>query len=544
MNSSSNIATFLSVLADEQPENDAIIMAMGKGHYKKINYLELEQLSNQLALGFLELGIKKTTRVVVMVKPGVDFFSIIFALFKIGAVVVAVDPGLGMKNLGECLKEAEPTVFIGIPTAHLARSIFRWASKTLITNIIVGNKFISGKISLDAVLDRGKKSPGQLRLETRAEDMAAILFTSGSTGVPKGAVYTHGNFIAQVEVLRETYSIKPGEVDLATFPLFALFAPALGMTSIIPDMDFTHPGNVRPENIIEPINKFNATTMFGSPALLDRVGRYGELNHIKLTSLMRVLSAGAPVSYVILNRYQKLLQENVEIFTPYGATESLPVSSIGSREVLDETAALSRQGKGTCVGLPVANIEVAIIRILDEPIPNWDEALTLETNCIGEIIVKGPQVTSSYFNSFHSTELAKIYCNDGSFYHRMGDLGYLDERGRLWFCGRKSERVILKDRTLFTTQCEGVFNQHKDVIRSALVGIADGEFIKPVICFEKEKGVNQEILIDELSALALTSEHTAMIKDFLCHPGFPVDIRHNAKINRHTLSLWAGKQLR
>jgi acyl-CoA synthetase (AMP-forming)/AMP-acid ligase II len=540
----SNISSYLSILAVDQPDNDAVIMALGKGRYEKVSYLELEQLSNQLALGFLDLGVKKGTRVVVMVKPSLEFFSIVFALFKIGAVVVAVDPGMGMKNLGECLKEAEPTVFIGTPTAHLARSIFRWASKTLSLNIIVGNKFISGKISLDAVRERGEKSTGHIIIETTASDMAAILFTSGSTGVPKGAVYNHGNFIAQVEMLRETYDIKPGEIDLATFPLFALFAPALGMTSIIPIMDFTHPGNVNPENIIEPINKFKATTMFGSPALLDRVGRYGEINNVKLNSLNRVLSAGAPVSHAILNRYQKLLRDDVEIYTPYGATESLPVSSIGSKEVLNETGLLSDKGKGTCVGMPVSNIDVKIIKITDVPIPNWDDSLLVDTNTIGEIIVKGDQVTALYFNRFRSTELAKMYCSDGGFYHRMGDLGYLDETGRLWFCGRKSERVVLKEETLFTTQCEGVFNQHKYVKRTALVGITEGDHTKPVICIEAEKGIDHEALMNELSIQGNSFVHTRLIKDFLFHPGFPVDVRHNAKINRQSLSLWAGKQLR
>ena len=131
-------------------------------------------------------------------------------------------------------------------------------------------------------------------VETSEDDIAAILFTSGSTGVPKGAVYTHGNFLAQVELLKETYGIEPGEIDLPTFPLFALFDPALGMSAVIPEMDPTRPANVDPEKILGAIQRYGVTNTFGSPALLHRVGSYGAAHGVKLPTLRRVISAGAP----------------------------------------------------------------------------------------------------------------------------------------------------------------------------------------------------------------------------------------------------------
>jgi acyl-CoA synthetase (AMP-forming)/AMP-acid ligase II len=276
---------------------------------------------------------------------------------------------------------------------------------------------------------------------TASEETAAILFTSGSTGVPKGAVYSHGNFAAQVEALRELYTIQPGEIDLPTFPLFALFAPALGMTSVLPEMDFTRPAQVDPHKIIAAIQTFEITSMFGSPALLNRVSLYGREHGITLPSLQRVISAGAPVPATVLERFTTMLANGAQIFTPYGATEALPVCSIGSAEILGETRALTEQGQGICVGRPVAGIELEIITISDEPIIRWDDSLRLPASAIGEIAVKGAQVTSSYHNRPSSTALAKISDPRGGFYHRMGDLGYRDERGRIWFCGRKSHRV-------------------------------------------------------------------------------------------------------
>ena len=545
-----NIASHLPVMAEKQPDTYAVVK-QSKNKSKKesydvaYTYKQLDEASDLLANGLEAYGIKKGTRTVLMVKPGLDFFSLVFALFKLEAILIFVDPGMGIKNLGKCLQEAEPEAFIGITAAHLARLVLGWSKKTIHKTVLVGNNALLSPLftDLNKIKNLGKESKRKNN-DTKAEDIAAILFTSGSTGIPKGVVYTHANFTAQVGALKQLYNIQPGEIDLATFPLFALFSPALGMTSIIPEMDFTRPGSVDPVRIIDAITQYKCTTMFGSPALLNRVGKWSEHKDIKCPSLKRVLSAGAPVSTTVLQRYKKILNTDVQIFTPYGATESLPVSSIGSDEVINETAQLTAKGKGVCVGQPVVGLDVKIIKIDDAIISVWTDELELPINEIGEICVKGPQVTRSYFNRHKATALAKIRTDNG-FYHRMGDTGYLDERGRIWFCGRKSQRVITETETMFTICCEALFNTHPFIFRTALVAVKTEKTI-PVICVELEpehKSFNKKELRDELLALALESDLTKNIKHVLFHSGFPVDVRHNAKIGRESLAEWAADSI-
>jgi acyl-CoA synthetase (AMP-forming)/AMP-acid ligase II len=546
---SSNIASHLPTIAKLQP--DALAVAEQKNG-QQYTYRQLDDTSDLIAKGLQSVGISKGVRTVLMVTPGLDFFALVFALYKVGAVMVAIDPGIDTKQLGKCLTEAEPEAFIGIKKAHIARRVLGWARKTIKTNIIVDPGFMPKAFygrnikSLKQLKQSGTDYTGPAAIDTEADDTAAILFTSGSTGPPKGVIYSHANFNAQVVTLKNLYNIQPGEIDLSTFPLFALFGPAMGMASIVPDMDFTRPGNVDPEKIFSAIERYKVTTMFGSPALLNRIGRYGEQQRKKLPNMNRVLSAGAPVPARVMQRITDMLNNDAQVFTPYGATESLPVSSIGSDEVLGSTCQETEKGRGVCVGLPVENIDLKIVSITDDVVSDWRDDLILDRNIIGEIAVKGPQVTKAYYARQRATEMAKIIDADGDFYHRMGDTGYLDEQGRLWFCGRLTHRVITDKETLFTIPCEGIFNTHAKVFRTALVGVDNNGQTMPVICVELEqefKNENQGIITAELLKIGAQFEQTRNIQHVLFHPAFPVDIRHNAKIGREKLSVWAHQEI-
>lgn len=525
-----NIAAHLPTMAEKQPATPAVHFPYKHDKdkqplYQTYTYAELEQQSNRIAAGLESIGISRGVRTVLMVKPSLNFFALTFALFKVGAVPILIDPGMGVKNLKVCLAEAEPEAFIGIPKAQIARLLLGWGKGTVKIVLTVGRKLFWGGTTLERLIAPFAADHPFETVNPVCDEMAAILFTSGSTGVPKGAVYSHGNFMAQVDALRDVYQIQPGEIDLPTFPLFALFAPALGMTSVIPEMDFTRPDAVDPEKIIAAIKRFHVTTMFGSPALIRRVAVYGDEHKIQLSTLKRAISAGAPVPAVVLERFVKMLRPGVQVFTPYGATESLPVCSIGSETILSETRYATDKGEGVCVGLPVPGIRLEIIAINDDEILQWDDNLSLPDGEIGEIIVSGAQVTRSYYNRAESTRLAKISLSGSEFFHRMGDLGYRDDKGRIWFCGRKGHRVVTPTKTFFTIPCEAIFNTHPAVFRSALVGIGDGSVGKAVMCVELEeeqKNYDPEKLVIELQELGQKYLITNIFVIFLSIKNFPL----------------------
>ncbi len=492
---------------------------------------ELRGEVEELAAGLRGLGLSPGARAALLVPPGREFVALAFALFRAGLVPALIDPGIGPKSLGRCLEEAAPEVFIGSTKALAARAAFGWGRRS-IKHLVRAGGLWPGAISL-----AGLRRLGGGEVESVSRDPAAILFTSGSTGPSKGVVYTNEMFSMQLDLLRALFDIKPGDISVPTFPLFGLFDVALGQTVVIPSMDATRPADVDPREIVDCVNRHGAAQLFGSPALLDTVGRWGEKTGATLPSLKRVLSAGAPVSWRILKRFKKLLPPECPIYTPYGATEALPVALISSDEVLSETAGGSAQGKGTCVGKPVPGVEVDVIRITDEPIPAWSDTLRLPDGEIGELVARGAVVSREYWKRPPETALAKIGDR-----HRMGDLGWRDERGRLWFCGRKSQRVRTAEGTLFTVACEGVFNAHPRVKRSALVSVRR----TPVLCVELEPAARgqEDRVREELLALARQNERTKTIARVLFHPKFPVDIRHNAKIFREKLALWAERKVR
>ncbi len=535
---STNIASHIPAMAKLDPKRAAIV-AKVKSEWKTLTFGELDALSDSYARGLQQIGIKEGVRTVLLAPPSLEFFPLVFALFKVGAVIVMIDPGIGREAMLKCLEEVQPEAFIGIPAAQVARLLFRKPFKNVRAVVTIGPRLFWGGHTLADLKKLGGVAPFEMAVPTPGQT-AAILFTSGSTGIPKGAVYTHEIFDAQVRMIRDTYGITPGEIDLPTFPLFALFDPALGMTSVLPEMDFRSPAKADPAKLIEAITTHGCTMMFGSPALLDNLGRYGVEKGVKLQTIKRVLSAGAPVRVDVLERMTKLLPGTSQLFTPFGATESLPVASIGSHEVLAETAKDARAGRGVCVGKPVEGVHVRVIRISDEPIAEWSDSLLVPPGTIGEITVRGPVVTKEYFGRPVQTAAAKI--RDGEhIVHRMGDVGFLDERGRLWMCGRKGHRVQTAAKTWFSVPVEEVLNQHPAIKRTALVGVDQ----TPVILVERERTANigDDLLIKETRELAARHDVTKTLAHFHVFPGeFPVDKRHNAKIEREKLAVWAKEK--
>ena len=559
----------------------------GQLNYREIDFEALHQQSDAIAYALNAYGLKSGMKTVLMVTPSIEFFALTFALFKAGIIPILVDPGMGIKNLKQCFVESTPDAFIGIPKAHIARKLFGWGKasvKKLLTVTEAGSGFgadmfasLIGGMSLTKLLAR-YPVPQQVNfsfemVKLSDDDMSAILFTSGSTGTPKGVVYSHKMFEAQITALKEDYGITPGERDLATFPLFSLFGPALGMASIVPDMDASKPITANPDFIFAAIEKYQCTNLFANPALIEVLGQAGaadvsatkplaeasvkeivkpSVNKIvKLPSLKRVISAGAPATLPSIERFTQLLSDNVPVLTSYGATESLPLTKISSADLL-ATSHITDNGGGICVGSAVNGVEISIIAISEEVITVWSDELVLPANTIGEIVVKGDMVSHQYYHRASATAQAKI--SDGnSVRHRMGDLGYLDEAGLLWMCGRKSHRVETgsdsKIKTFFSIPCERIFNTHSSVKRSALVAVTIYQKSVPLLCVEltdeatQDENFDESVLFSALKGLALAHKQTAAISHFLIHEDFPVDIRHNAKIFREKLAVWAQDEL-
>lgn len=525
-----NIARHLDRMAAAQPSAPALKVPRGRTASGEIDYLSLSfaELLAEVDAWCARLkgrGVARGDRALVMVKPGLPLIASVFALFKIGAVPVIIDPGMGLRNFLSCVRRSRPRALVGIPLAQIASRVFMGSFRTVEVRMSVS----------DSHTARIAKPDGTTAEPATAEpgDLAAILFTSGSTGAPKGVCYEHGMFDAQVGLIRETYGIEPGEIDLPILPIFALFNPALGMTSIIPEIDPRHPAKADPAKIVQAIRQEKVTNSFGSPTLWRIVAEYCGREKIELPGLRRVLCAGAPVPADLWEASRTFLGPG-KLHSPYGATEALPVSTVSEGEVEAGST------RGACVGRAVRGVDVRIIPISDEPIATLAGIAELPLGSIGEIIVRGPVVTREYDALPEATAAAKIADPDrpGGVWHRMGDCGMLDESGRLWFLGRKAERVEAQGGTMFTEPCEQVFRAHPRARRCALIGVGS----QPALVVETIPSGTDDAaaLVAELRRLALGHAHTTPIRTFYFRADFPVDVRHNAKIHRLNLAKWAA----
>ncbi len=537
-----NITSYLSRNALRFPDKPAIL------HPQTISFKELDKEVDRFAAGLENHGITKGSRTILLVSAGPDFFVLCFALLRIGAVPIMIDPGMGTRAMIKALSNSDANAFIGVPKAHLLKYFYPDAFKKVNTWINTGNIRIPGSVKYSSLRTEVDFPGPQCHIEPN--DVAGIFFTSGSTGPPKGVIYHAKTMNAQVKLMEDHFKYGPDEIDLCTFPLLGLFVTCLGSSLVIADMDPLKPAELIPKKLINNINEYKCTQMFGSPMILNRLVSFSKNQTIKMNSLKRVISAGAPVPLELIDSFLKLIAPSATLHTPYGATEALPVSDITSTELLDQNEEEAAYSQGICIGYPLPGISIKIINIIDDPIPEWSNQIIAQKNEIGEIVVIGSSVTSEYHNNQYANSMAKIPDHsDNSIWHRMGDLGRQDSKGILWFYGRKNHRVVGSGRILYTIPVEAVFNRHPDVYRSALVGVTllGKHHQEAVICIQtrtKNKGFYLEKLKRDLLVMASENELTYDIKHILFHPDFPVDPRHNAKIFREKLAKWAERRIR
>ncbi|EDM25069.1 peptide synthase [Lentisphaera araneosa HTCC2155] len=548
--SNANIACRLEEQVDQQAHKRAVIELhkrdenSGGGIYKHLTFLQLEELSSKYARAFAESGITKGSRVLLGVKPGADLCALTFALFKVGAVPVFIDPGMGPKHLLNCVEQAKAEAIVGLPAVFVFKLFNCKAFEGVKIKWSLGFCPIIGVKNLKSVSFQEKFYPA---CQMEQSDVAALLFTSGSTGPAKGVVYTCKIFNFQLDIIKEQYEVATTDMDMSVFPLFALFAVCMGMPTVIPDMDTSKPAAADPEKILQIMEEQDVSFSFGSPAFWKVMADYCEENNHKLNSVRCLVMAGCSVEPDLHRRYlNNILKEGAEIYVPYGATESLPLTSMKGSEVLSFSAERSEAGDGTCVGKPMSGeYDVKIIKISDDAVEEWSNDIVLKPGEVGEIVNSGPITTHEYYNNSKGTKKSKIYDGD-KIWHRMGDLGYFDEQGYLWFCGRKNERVEIEQELLCTDKIENVLNLHKNVKRSALVPLNEKEaalIVEPNCEKLLESQDRQKVAIQEFVDLLKQKLPNLKIDKFLFKADFPVDVRHNAKIKRDLLREWAQKEI-
>ena len=542
-----NLTAHLDFITKAHPDKPAFIFFSPRSkRWDTITFTQLADSTQRFASGLQACSLTPNMRAAVMTPPSIEFFALTFAMLKLGIVPITVDPAIGLRKVTACFNESKPDIFIGNRVTHFLRRIYGWGKQTIKINTSIPSLLqipvlseIEGTNYQLPITNPQSPIPNLQSLISPSSP-AAIIYTSGSTGIPKGVLYTQANFAAQLDMLQNTFEISPNEIDLPAFPLYAVIDVLLGVTSVIPDINFPVPGKTNPIKVINAIQQFNVTNMFASPVVLDILAKYGIDQNIKLPSLKRVITAGAPASTQLQKRFRNLLCDETDLFGIYGSTETLPIAKIESREIFGDVQHKTAQGAGICLGKPVDGATVCIIEITDDAIEFWQDSLEVKPNVIGEITVRGAAVTRSYIAREEANLLSKIKCGD-EIIHRMGDVGYFDEQGRLWYCGRKSHRVITKDDVLFTEQIEGIFNEHPEIYRTALVGVMG----KPVLWIELKRNAhaNKDKIKKELIGLAKDHPQTSKIKTFLFMKKFPTDVRHNSKIIREQLTALAEKKL-
>jgi acyl-CoA synthetase (AMP-forming)/AMP-acid ligase II len=522
-------------------------------HYSNTSFGELAKTINQYQRGLSELGLAPGDRVLMLVAPGADFLALAVAVMGRGATPVFVDPGIGMERLSRCIQDADPHAFIGSPKAHLLRILKRSLFHRIKFHITASEWAFSGGYSL-AYLKRFANaalppvSLPKLRSDgtLRAQDAALIAFTSGATGTPKGVVFTNDMVREQLRVIRDVLGQEAGTSDLALLPIFSLFNVALGVTSVFPILPPGKPLALDPSHVVKLISDLGITSSFGSPTLWTKIAEYALRTGEQLPTLKRVFTAGAAVPKATLDLIKKVAP-NCEPATPYGATEALPVTFVTAHqleELADSRAATGEQG--TPVGFPISGIQVAIIQSSEQPLKSVEDCVQLAPGEIGEVVVRGAGVSPEYLHRPDANRVGKI--QDGAaFWHRMGDLGYVNSAGALYYCGRKSHSIYTAERAYHSVPVESIFDKLSMVRRSALVGIRGGKepalVVEPLPEFWPESESEIATFTEMLRSEAAKSELTSGLTQFFFHKSFPVDARHNAKIFRDQLSEWADKML-
>jgi olefin beta-lactone synthetase len=549
-----DLADIARTIARTDPDRLAVVEPdgrdlRGRRKYRRVTYRELSHDVESIAVGLRELGIAERTRTVFMAPPSYGACATGLALTRVGATTIWIDPSVGWLNVAERLRRLEPEAFVGIPLAHLARTAFGWGRRWLDKAVVIGGPF-PGATRYESLRRTPPAEPQ--RANVRPDDTATIMYTTGSTGPAKPALYRHENICNIYRLVHRTWRFAETEgvpVDMPVFPAFFTVGLSAGGTVVVPPIDYVRekPAKADPEALLEVIRDCGVKTLFASPVILENIARLGTERGLTAPSLRTVIGGGAPLYENVIRPLRDMMGDGGELHADYGATEALPATEMPSGEAIRETCEATARGAGLCVGRPFDGVDVKIVSIVDGPIATMTDARELPTGSIGEIVVRGPHVSPEYAGDPASTKKNKIDDGAGGVWHRLGDAGYVDAGGRVWCVGRLGHRVQTESGPMFPLMCEPIFDAHPQVRRSGLVGVPSGVgTLTPVICVEVEptaRDVDRDALRDQLLAMAAKNPVTAPIRHVLFRSRLPVDPRHNSKIERPKLATWAATKL-
>lgn len=548
--------------AEKYPHQQAVIEVVQDKtelSYKRTSAAELMRLTIKYQRGLKHLGLLPGDKVLFLVPAGKDFLALVYAVLGCGAIPVFVDPGVGRPNLLRCIEDTRPDAFISVPKGHLLKLLSRNAFSKCRFHVTATRWRVPGIEHTLLFLEKFSSAPVAMVKSTGTE---LIAFTSGATGTPKGVVYTNESTGGLLSILHNALGIKAGDVDMPLLPVFSIFNMALGVTTVFPPMDAGKPLDLDPEVTVRVLRENGCTSSFGSPTLWHKLAEYCVRSGITLPNMIRILIAGAPVSDKVLETVGRIVDPR-HVFTPYGSTEALPVTLLSAAERAAATLVAALSGEqGTLVGKTVAGVEVAILPhdAGNRPVVAGSGTLPsgiagasvlerrLPPRVIGDIVVKGTHVSPGYLHRPDAVQRSKI-TEGATFWHRIGDMGYTDDLGNLYFCGRAAHMVEVDGSVKYSIPVERIFNTHPAVRRSALVrldspqGSSAGIVVEPYPEFFPADTLQEATLAAELEALGASSPLTADIHQFFFHRSFPVDGRHNAKIFRDKLGEWASGEL-
>jgi olefin beta-lactone synthetase len=487
---------------------------------RSVSFAELWKMVTAFAARLHAKGIAPGDRVAVLVPPSIELVAVVYAIWRLGAVTVVADRGLGLGGLGRAVRGARVDAVVGPRRALLAARMLRWAPGATAVPLAALD---------DAVI------VSELPLPPDALDPAAVLFTSGATGPAKGVRYTHAQLAAQRDALAARYGIEASDRFVAAFAPFALFGPALGIASAIPDVDVTRPGRLTAAALDRACRSLGATMVFASPAALANVVATATGDLAGIAAVRMVMSAGAPVPARTL-RAMARLAPTATLHTPYGMTEVLPVADTDLVEISEVGP-----GAGVCVGHPVEGCDVMIAPLDLDPA----EPLSgLPTTCTGEVLVRSAWMSAGYDRLWRTERAARPRDHEGSVWHRSGDVGHLDEVGRLWIEGRSVHVIRTLDGPVTPVPIEVAVEEALGAAdgpaRVAAVGVGPAGIQQVVVVIE---GASDGLADDELASLVRAAVPSHEVAAVCVIATLPVDIRHNAKIDRAEVAEWADRLL-